>query len=487
MKKAFLICIAALATGADALAQNEVDALRYSQLSLTGGSARFMGMAGAFGALGGDISSLSYNPAGVAVYRKNEFSFTPAFYSQSTSSLYNGTGSSELKQNFNFSHFGLVGAFVNKENDANNSGWVSANIGLGYNRMNNFHGRLSIGGTTYGKTLLDVMASGSNGYTFDNLDQFGAGLFFQAALIDTLNSDGTSYYSIFPDSAKVGQFKFSETSGAMSETTLSFGGNYGNRIYVGATVGLPRLRYVEESDYSEIDDQDTVAPFKDYTYSTNLTTRGTGINFKFGLIYRITDWIRIGGALHSPSFFRMNDNYSNSVTVRYDAYYAPYTAASPEGVYDYRLNTPMRAIGSLGFVIRKKAMLDADYEFVDYSTARLRSNPMVFNEVNSDIRNKYTQASNIRVGGEYRADPLSLRAGFAFYGSPYKPGVNLDEADRVSFSGGIGFRENNYFIDFAYVHTQYSENYYLYDPAVSSPVKNDFSNNNFLLTIGWKY
>src|SRR5687768_5505014 len=105
MKKAFLLCIAALATGAGALAQNEVDALRYSQLTF-GGSARFMGMSGAFGALGGDISSLSFNPAGIAVYRKNEFSFTPAFYSQSTSSLYNGTGSRELKHNFNFSHLG---------------------------------------------------------------------------------------------------------------------------------------------------------------------------------------------------------------------------------------------------------------------------------------------------------------------------------------------------------------------------------------------
>lgn len=486
MKKAFLLCIAALATGAGALAQNEMDALRYSQLTF-GGSARFMGMSGAFGALGGDISSLSFNPAGIAVYRKNEFSFTPAFYSQSTSSLYNGTGSSELKHNFNFSHLGLVGAFVNKENDANNSGWVSTNIAFGYNRTNNFHGRMDIGGTTQGQTLLDVMASSATGYVPENLDQFGSGLFFQAALIDTLNGDGTAYYSIFPDSARVVQHKFVETSGSMSETVLSLGGNYGNKIYVGATVGFPRIRYEEEANYSEIDDQDTVGPFNDYTYSTNLSTRGTGINFKFGLIYRITDWVRVGGALHSPSFFRLNDNYSNSVTVSYDAYYAPYTASSPEGVYEYRLTTPMRAIGSLGFVIKKKGMVDVDYEFVDYTTARLRSTPMVFNEINSNIRSKYTQASNLRLGGEYRLDPLALRAGFALYGSPYQPGVNLDEADRVSFSGGIGFRENNYFIDFAYVHTQYSENYFLYDPAVSSPVKNDYSSNNFLLTIGWKY
>ena len=346
---------------------------------------------------------------------------------------------------------------------------------------------MDISGITQGKTMLDVMASSANGYLPGDLDQFGAGLFFQSALIDTMNGDGTAYYSIFPDSAVVRQHKFVETSGSMSETVISLGGNYGNRIYIGGTIGIPRGRYVEESNYTEIDDKDSISPFRDYTYSTNLTTRAKGINFKFGMIYRITDWVRVGGALHSPSFFSMDDSYSNSVTVSYDAYYAPYTASSPEGIYEYKLTTPMRAIGSLGFIIKKKAMLNADYEFVDYSTARLRSSPMVFNEMNTNIRNKYTQATNLRVGGEYRLDPLSLRAGFAFYGSPYKAGVNLDEADRMSFSGGIGFRENNYFIDFAFAHTQYSENYYLYDPAISSPVKNDFSNSNFLLTIGWKY
>src|SRR5918999_846021 len=99
MKKAFLLCMSALAAGVHATAQNEVDALRYSQLTYVG-SARFTGMGGAFGALGGDISSFSFVPAGVAVYRKNELSFTPAFYVQDISSAYNGTQSNDTKYNF---------------------------------------------------------------------------------------------------------------------------------------------------------------------------------------------------------------------------------------------------------------------------------------------------------------------------------------------------------------------------------------------------
>ena len=37
-----------------------------------GGTARFMSMGGAFTALGGDISTLSQNPAGIGVFRTSE-------------------------------------------------------------------------------------------------------------------------------------------------------------------------------------------------------------------------------------------------------------------------------------------------------------------------------------------------------------------------------------------------------------------------------
>src|SRR5690554_3162212 len=56
-------------------AQNINDVLRYSQESPQG-TARFQGMSGAFGALGGDLSSLNVNPAGSAVFNNGLFSVT---------------------------------------------------------------------------------------------------------------------------------------------------------------------------------------------------------------------------------------------------------------------------------------------------------------------------------------------------------------------------------------------------------------------------
>lgn len=475
----------ALAAGAHAQAQNEVDALRYSQLGFAG-SARFASMAGSFGALGGDVSTFSFNPAGIAVYRKNELSFTPSFYNSRTSSTYNGTNSSDAKFNFNFSHLGLTGSFVNKENDANNSGWVNVNIGFGYNRTANFHNRIDIYGQSSGNTFVDEQARIANGSFYTDLDPFSTLLFWNAGLLDTVAGDPWSYYSVL-DSTPLMQHKSIETSGAMSETVITLGGNYANKLYLGATLGIPRIRYEEDAYYEEIDDRDSIFPFERYRYYSHFATKGNGFNFKIGMIYRITDWMRIGGAVHTPSFFSMHDEYDNRLDVYLDNESSYSDTVNAKGVFDYRLTTPMRAIGSLAFVYKKLGMINVDYEFVDYTSARLRSSPNVFYEVNPLIKDKYMATSNIRVGAEVRLDPVALRAGYALYGSPFRAGVNLSEAARNSFTAGIGFRQEDYYIDLGYVLTQYSENYYLYNPGITNPVRNDFTTSNFLVTVGWKY
>jgi hypothetical protein len=132
------------------------------------------------------------------------------------------------------------------------------------------------------------------------------------------------------------------------------------------------------------------------------------------------------------------------------------------------------------------ALLNAEYEYIDYTYAQLYSHPNVFADVNSTIRSKYTSTGNLRLGGEFRFDPLAFRVGYALYGSPFRSGENAN-AKRTSYTAGIGFRDNNYFIDFAYVFTKYSEVNYLYDPQLSTPVKNDYRTSSFMLTLGLRF
>ncbi|MDO9185962.1 MAG: outer membrane protein transport protein [Bacteroidia bacterium] len=482
MKKYTLILGVGLFYAFSTAAQNDIDAMRYSQLTF-GGTARFASMAGSMGALGGDISTLSFNPAGIAVFRKTELTITPSIYSQHSSSSYNTSESGDGKLNFNLGNIGLVTSWNTREN--NRSGWESFNFGFGYNRTNNFHSRTSVQGSNKTSSLLDTYVANANGHSSDDFDRFSTDLAWQTYLLNPDTSVNLQYNHVIKRYGQL-QRKSVESKGSMGETVLSFGGNYKGKVLVGGTVGFVNARYVEESVYEEIDDQDTIQNFKSFTYSQDLNTKGNGVNFKLGFIVKPTDWFRVGAAIHTPTVLGLKDEYSSAM--RSDLESVKYDTVSPKGSFDYSVTTPFRVMGSIGFIINKNALLNVDYEHVDYTYAQLYSSPNVFADVNKTIRSKYTSAQNIRVGGEIRFDPLSFRAGYALYGSPFKTGDNKN-ANRTSYTAGIGFRENNYFIDFAYVFTKYSETSYLYDPTGLdlSSVKNDYRNSSFMLTFGVKF
>jgi long-subunit fatty acid transport protein len=281
------------------------------------------------------------------------------------------------------------------------------------------------------------------------------------------------------------QKKSVESKGSMGETVISFGGNYKNKVLLGATLGIVNARYSEESTYEEIDEKDTIKNFKSFSYTQNLDSKGRGVNLKLGVIVKPNDWLRIGAAIHTPTQLNMHDDYSSSMKSDLEGG-IKYDTSSQEGKFDYSITTPFRAIGSIGFIINKNALLNAEYEYIDYASAQLYSHPNVFSDVNSAIRSKYTSTGNFRAGGEVRFDPLAFRIGYAFYGSPFRNGNNSN-ASRSSYTAGIGFRDNNYFVDFAYVYTRYTEYNYLYDPALTSSVKNNYRASSFMLTLGVRF
>jgi len=468
-------------------AQSEVDALRYSQTTF-GGTARYNSMAGAFGALGADFSVLSSNPAGIAMFRKNEVTFTPAVFNQNSNSLYNGSRGSDEKFNFNFGNGGIIGTYnTNKKEDQ--PGWVAFNCGFGYHRLAKLHNRSSIQGSNNGNSSLsDIYVQNATNKSTENLSQFDEGLAFNTYLIDSVSGNNKQYFSYVP--WNVMQQKFIETEGSMGETVLSFGGNYNDKLYLGATIGFQHIRYSEQSTYSETaTEKDTLYGFESFKLNQKVTTRGTGINVKLGVLYRLNDWIRMGAAFHSPTVFTMHDEYVYSMKTKFAS--NSYDETTPNGTFDYSLITPPKGTVNLGLIIAKRGLIGLDFEFVDYTYARLNSSPdNSFFEVNNQVRKKYTTANNLRVGAEWKiVPPITLRAGYAFYGSPYKSGVNTD-AGRRSITAGIGFRENNYFIDLAYVRTQYSEDYYLYEPTFVnklSAVRNSFSASSIMATLGVRF
>src|SRR5207342_53608 len=172
------------------------------------------------------------------------------------------------------------------------------------------------------------------------------------------------------------------------------------------------------------------------------TTNGFGVNGKFGLAYIFNEYVRAGFAVHTPTLYAMHDDYISSVSsslgpgVNYDW-------SSPNGSYDYDLVTPWRLVASLAGFIGKSGFISADYELVDYASMKFKfhrySTPdelLIESNLNQTIDQKYRAASVVRVGGEYAYDIFRLRAGMAYYESPFQKGVAADGNDftRWSFS-----------------------------------------------------
>jgi len=465
--------------------QNEVDALRYSQITF-GGTARYLSMGGAFGSLGADFSTISTNPAGLGLYKKSEFTITPSFYMGSTKSEYNGNSTGDSQYNFNLSDVGFV---MNTETQ--NPVFKNFQFSFGLIRTNNFNNRIYIEGENSENSIMSAYADNATGISPDNLNNgdypFDLSPGWWTYMFNPdFNCNGYCYSDTLPTGTSLLQRKEINTWGSMNEYTFGFSTSIADRLYIGTSIAFPRTRYFEESRYTETNLDEEASAFRELSIYEELQTKGTGVNLKFGMILRLTNFIRLGGAIHSPTWFNnMNDSWYNthSVTFEGDSYFE----SSPYGNYSYELETPWRAMGGLSIVLWQAALISADYEYADYSQSKLRSNGYDYYDENSSIQNKYTETHNVKLGTEFRIGHFALRGGFGYSMSPYADDIN--DGEKFSYSGGMGFRDKNFFLDLAYVRSENHENYYLYgsENVNVNPTDNKLITNNLLLTLGFRY
>jgi len=474
-------------------AQNEVDALRFSQTYYQG-TARSMAMGGAFGALGADFSTLSTNPAGMGLYRSSEFTFTPEISTAKTASTYNGMFGEDSRTNLGISNLGFVITNPIPEGTTSTP-WKYYQIAFGMNKTNTFNNRSFIRGDNDEHSLVDVYLDEVWDYYPEDIEQqfpFDIYPAWYVYVIDTIRDDnGNLLYSSPVPQGGIRQQELLKTWGSSSEWLFAASANLDDKLFLGATVGLPYIRFFKESIYSESDVTDSDPFFDEWSYRETIETRGWGINLKLGAILWPVDWVRIGAAFHTPTFYYgLNDVWYTSTEARLVPFYSnemTYNRKdSPTGEYEYELSTPLKAIGSIAFIIGKYGSLSADYEFVDYSNMKLRAVDYTFTTENDAIKNLYAATSNLRFGTEWRLSNFSFRAGYAIYGSPYAQG---NDFEFTSMSFGLGYSERDFSLDLAYVNGQRSNDYYLYSSAnwQTNAAKQDFTSNHFALTARFKF
>jgi hypothetical protein len=474
-------------------AQDLTDALRYSNYHISG-TARSTAMGNAFGALGGDFSSLSINPAGVAVYRSGEMTFTPSFGMSSVDGTFRGAKNNDSQYNLSINNLGYVTSIPTGQNSE--TGLVSFSFGLGFNRLKNFSMSSIAGAPNADHSLLtsftDYMNANYNRIyqnEANELDAYNEKLAWDTYLVNHDNTNN-EYYNDFKDAGyKQTQLKTLDRKGYINEYLLSLGANINHKVYFGATLGMHDVMFNENGSLTEDLPNGKLPYYNSFNYSNSLRTGGTGYNIKFGVIVKPIDALRLGIAFHSPTFYHFSDTYNSSLSASNGN-----SAQSPKGAYDYRIQTPAKGILSAAYVIGKSGLISADYEFVDYGTAKLRngSDGYGFLNENTDIRNAYKPVGNLHLGGEYRVSQnVSLRAGYEYFPGVYKAqylkSYNVtNNLSSSTIAGGIGFKEGKFFLDATYKYSMFNSYEPLYLGSINL-VNYTANQNNLILTFGYKF
>lgn len=490
------------------------DVLRFSQPE-QGATARFKGLGNAQTALGGDLSSISGNPAGLGFFGQSDISISFDYANDLNKAGYFGTNSQYSIDKLGLNQVGAVFHIPARRARGSNltSGWLNFNIGVGYNKTNNFNSTVGFTGVNPESSIADFMAY--EAYETGNVyGDFG----WDAGLIDERPVDGDYDYVAMTTLDNIQTVTNRET-GFQSETNISFGANYGNRLYIGAGIAFTHINhdinYLYREDGSIADhgyifsmnpgsrfvdaahsDYDVYNPLleSEYEYENEYwsTTTGNGFSAKLGVIYKPVDYIQIGVTATTPTWYKLTNDYEDYFGVTNyltDGSSEPFPSEGEPTYYDYNMRSPYRINGGIAALFGQ-GLISADIEYIDYASMTFSSvNSNTDNIMNEQIRDSYTSAVNFRIGGEYLVAPaFLLRAGYGHTGSPYSD----FESTTQRVSAGVGYRVNNIYIDLAYQNftQKYGWQVYLLDDINEhySPVA-DISNsrNSVLLTLGLKF
>lgn len=503
MKK-FLIPIISLLCSTALVAQNEFDALKYSQTDING-TARYMSMAGAFGALGGDGSSITLNPAGLGVYRKSEMSFSTGVYNSQTSSTWGDETSKESKYKVPFNNFTYV---INLGESSKKHGLVGSNFAFSFNKLKNFNRNTYITGMNNSTSLTDYIANYTNesGINFNDLKTVSYADFsilpilaYETFLIDTINNN-TNWQSVLANGEGVNPSYTLTEEGYINEWNFAYAANISNKLYIGASLGVQSLEYNATREYQE----DFTGNNDGFLLTSNQYTEGSGYNFKLGTIFRPLDMLRLGASFQTPTFYKLTDTYDakissviggNSYSAQQDRVYLSY----------YKLQGPLKYDFSLAVIFGKIGLLSADYSIDDYTSMTLREdNGSAFNfrNANNNISNTLKMSQTLRVGAEVKASKeVALRAGYALTTNSMEDNAynELNEntartdteyfVDKGSqyFSGGIGYREKSWYFDLTYLAKINKQEFHPYHIENSSTADVTTRTNNFIATLGFRF
>lgn len=509
--------------------QGVMDAYKYSQTELLG-TARSVSMGGAMGAMGNDISAISVNPAGIGLYKKsNEIVTTLNVSSMSNETFMGADKTKKDKTTLKFNNLAYVGSFYLGSDAA-----PFLNVGFSYNRLKNFDNSYVMQGSGYGPSISHLMADRANGYKSPsglllgdnnnkNIDVWRdndwlAVMGYNSGMIKSINN-GYAPSSAYYDNP-YNKYLYNREKGGVNSYDFNIGTEIEKMLSIGLSFSVTDINYHLYSLYGE-DFSSTGNPKDHNGYSdlnNYLKTEGTGYQVSLGLILKPSDFISLGVAYHSPTWYDMTDySYANFEGEFNTLDGKRFNLKSFEGAdaeFDYRLRTPDRWVFSLaGFIRgagRNIATISADYELTNYKGMKLNnkgSNDGNFDLDNKDIKDYFRMASTLRVGTEIAFTPQFFgRLGYSWQQAAMKDDIAkkiedgtpdmihtagsvtqfVVNGDTNYFTWGLGYRFNNgFFTDVAFSYKNQKNK--LYSTSLAEAV--ELKNNTYqgLFTLGYRF
>jgi hypothetical protein len=486
-------------------AQDITDGLRYSLDDLKG-TARFTALSGAFGALGGDLTAMTINPAGSAIFLNNFSSVTFSVSDIKNDAHYFNTSTGSSETDINVDQAGVVFVFVNSNTE---SAWKKFSIGLNYNSANNFDNELLINGVGNKSigSFFTAQAQGiplellqlRNGESISDLYSYlgetqgtvaqNAFLGYQGYLFDPLFPDdpSSSQYVSNIASGRFNQEYYLISKGFKGKYTINFASQITDRFYLGINFNTYSIDY-DQGSYLYESNSNPGSIVNKVGFENNLYVYGNGFSTQIGGIAKITESFRIGLTYDSPTWLTINEEtYQTLETQRTVEEQVINEFIDPNviNIYEeYDLKTPGKIVASAAYIFGKQGLLSFDYSYQDFSTIKFSpSNDQHFIALNQNIKNNLKASSSYRMGAEYRIKDFRLRGGYMFEESPYKD-KNL-QGDLNGFSLGAGVHLGDYSFDFSYSRTQQDRNQQLYSIGLTDRALVNTVTNFFVFSINY--
>ncbi len=507
MKK-LLIIGAILGSAMISTAQNVSDGLLFGQQDGYG-TARYRALSGAFGAVGGDLSAMGSNPAGSTIFANHFFSFSAANTNNNNNTLFNGNATQNNDSDFSINQVGALFVFENKDSNARVNKF---SFGINFDSTRDYDNSFILQGSNNtsigdyfvnfanGERLIDLELAGNE--TVDGVFRFlgenggfisqQAFLGFQSFIIDPVdptNDDNTQYISN-TGTGSFNQRQIVSEIGSQGKFTFNGAIEVDSKLSLGVNLNIHSINLNRFTQFDE-NNANTDATVQAVSFDNDLQVDGSGFSLQAGLIYKATEGLRLGASYQSPTWYRIEESLLQSVAARRDDGSGGTITEEifPDVItffQPYNVRTPGNVTGSIAYVFGKKGLISLDYQSTDYSQMRFRpENDLLFASNNQFIENSLVRAATLRIGGEYRINRLSLRAGYRMEESPYEDTSLM--GDLQGYSLGLGYTWGKTTLDLSYNRAERDFSRQLFSTGLTTAGNISNIQNNVVATLGFNF